>query len=160
MELSLILSGCGGGKIYLFLRRVTPMKSFFSIFVILLTVGFLFTTATIRAQEAASLKVADAAICKDVVDRTPVDAGTSFSASVGKLYCFTKITGAQEPTTVTHVWYFGETERARVSLAVGVASWRTNSSKKIQPHERGSWHVDVLGPGGELLKTLEFEITP
>ncbi|MBU4208227.1 MAG: DUF2914 domain-containing protein [Proteobacteria bacterium] len=137
------------------------MKSVFFAFLILLITVCLSPAATIEGQEAVSLKVADAVICKDVVDRTPVDAGSSFRASVGKLYCFTIITGAQKPTRITHVWYFGETQWAWVTLKVGsAASWRTWSSKVIQPHQAGLWHVDVLGPDSELLQTLEFEITP
>jgi hypothetical protein len=95
-----------------------------------------------------------------VVDRVPVGTGVDFIASVGRLYCFTRITGAKTPTTVTHVWYFGESERARVTLSVGSASWRTKSSKKIQPREIGSWRVDVVGPDGAILKTLLFAIAP
>jgi hypothetical protein len=79
---------------------------------------------------------------------------------VGKLYCFTKITGAQSPTHVTHVWSFDGTERARVELAVNAASWRTFSSKIIQAHELGAWRVEILDPEGSVLKTLEFEVTP
>ena len=112
------------------------------------------------AQQAASLEVAMGAICRDVVNRQPVDVGTSFESSVGKLYCLTKIIGSAGPTEITHVWYFGNTERARVDLDVNSATWRTYSSKIIQPHEIGAWHVDVLGPGGELLQTFEFTITP
>lgn len=136
------------------------MKSVFFAFMILLITVCLLPAATIEGQEAVSLKVADAVICKDVVDRTPVDTGNSFRASVGKLYCFTRITDAQEPTRITHVWYFGKMQWAWVTLKVGSASWRTYSSKVIQPHQAGLWHVDVLGPDGELLQTLEFEITP
>ena len=113
-----------------------------------------------QAQETAELVVSVAAICKDVIDHEPVDSGTSFPATVGKLYCFTKITGAQSPTQVTHVWLFDGTERARVDLAVGAASWRTFSSKIIQEHELGAWRVDVLDPEGNVLKTLEFAVTP
>ena len=40
-------------------------------------------------QETTVLEVESAAICEDVVDRDPVDAGDSFSVSVGKLFCFT-----------------------------------------------------------------------
>ena len=136
------------------------MKSVFFAFMILLITVCLLPAATIEGQEAVSLEVTDAVICKDVVDRTPVDAGNSFRASVGKLYCFTRITGAQEPTDITHAWYFGKTQWAWVTLEVGSASWRTYSSKVIQPHQAGLWHVDVLGPDGELLQTLEFEIVP
>jgi hypothetical protein len=135
------------------------VKRFFSIAVVLLTAVSLFPIATAEAQLAASLRVAEAVICTDVVDRGPVGAGTSFGSSVGQLYCFTKIEGAHEPTAVIHVWYFGNTERARVSLPVDSAVWRTKTSKKIQPHEIGPWHVDVLGPQGELLQTVGFEIT-
>jgi hypothetical protein len=78
---------------------------------------------------------------------------------VGKLYCFTKIVGARSPTQITHAWYFGDTEKARVNLKVGASSWRTHSSKTIRAHEVGQWRVAVLGPGGKALKSLEFKIT-
>jgi hypothetical protein len=114
----------------------------------------------INAQEKASVEVAMAAICTNVIDREPVGMGTSFDASTEKLYCFTKIVGALSPTDITHVWYFGDIERAEINLAVNSASWRTYSSKKIQFHEVGDWHVDVIGPEGQVLQTLEFKITP
>ena len=133
------------------------MKSFVCIFIVLVMSICIFTTA-IKSEAAGSLEVTDAAICEDVVDRAPVGASTSFSATVGKLYCFTKIVGAQTPTTVTHVWYFGETEKARIELKVGAASWRTKSSKIIRAHETGSWHVDVLDADGNVLRTLQFYV--
>ncbi|MBW1981591.1 MAG: DUF2914 domain-containing protein [Deltaproteobacteria bacterium] len=115
---------------------------------------------TVAAQSPSQLEVAVAAICRDVVNLEPVDSGTSFPVSTGKLYCFTKITGAQEPTQVTHVWYFDGTERARVVLEVRSSTWRTYSSKIIQPHELGAWKVEVLDANGTLLQTLQFEVTP
>lgn len=127
---------------------------------VMLTTLSLSQVATVWAQGTASLEVAVAAICRDVVNREPVSVGNSFEASVGKLYCFTKIVGAQEPIEISHVWYFGDTERAKISLSVRSASWRTQSSKKIQPHEVGDWHVDVVGPDGKVLQTLQFKITP
>jgi hypothetical protein len=95
-----------------------------------------------------------------VLDREPDGYGTSFPVSVGKLYCFTKVTGAQSPTQVTHVWFFDDNERARVDLGVKSSSWRTYSSKIIQPHEIGKWRVDVEDFAGNVLKTLEFEVAP
>ena len=107
---------------------------------------------------ADMLSVDTAVICEKIEDREPVSVGTSFPVSVERLYCYTKITGAQTPTEVTHVWYYGDTERARVNLSVRAASWRTYSSKAIQPHEVGAWRVEVLGPTGEILKTVRFEV--
>ena len=63
------------------------------------------------------------------------------------------------PTEVVHVWSYGDVERARVSLAVKAAAWRTYSSKVIQSHEIGPWRVDVLDTSGNLLETINFEIT-
>ena len=137
------------------------MKQFLSkpAVLIVLVATFLGLPVVAVAQEAPALEVAVAAICQDVVDREPVDAGVSFPASVGTLYCFTKITGAQNPTKISHVWYFGATERARVELDVNSDNWRTWSSKIIQAHEIGSWRVDVLNEAGTVLKELQFEIT-
>jgi len=127
--------------------------------VVVLTVTFLCLPLAAKAQQAPAVEVAVAAVCRDVIDREPVDAGISFTASVGTLYCFTKIAGAQSHTQITHVWYHGADERARVDLDVNSDGWRTWSSKIIQPHEVGSWRVDVLDSAGTVLKELQFEIT-
>jgi hypothetical protein len=111
-------------------------------------------------QEPSNLQVEVATISKDVIDRAPVEAGSSFPASVGKLFCFTKITGALPPTHVTHVWSFDGTERARVELEVNSASWRTYSSKIIENHEAGAWRVEVVDSAGNVLQTLNFAVTP
>ncbi len=135
------------------------MKRKFSRLLVLATLIMfsLYLGVTVRAQEA-SVEVAKGVICADVVDREPVDVGDEFETSVNRLYCFTQIIGVQEPIQITHVWYWGEIERSRVSLSVEASGWRTWTTKAIQAHETGDWHVDVLGPGDELLKTLNFTI--
>ena len=112
-----------------------------------------------NAQQAATLSVEDSTICTGVANREAVDPGDSFPVSVGRLYCFSKIAGIQEATEIVHVWYYGETERARVSLGVNPPAWRTYSSKIIQAHEIGSWRVEILDASGNLLETLKFETT-
>lgn len=111
------------------------------------------------AAKPADLEITRAAICRQVVEREPVDAGTSFESLVEKLSCFTHVTGAQGPAEIYHVWYFAEAERAVVKLKVNSVSWRTYSTKIIQPHEIGDWRVDVLGMEGDLLKAVHFKIT-
>jgi hypothetical protein len=119
----------------------------------------LYQPVTINAQDTASIEVIIAVICRDVVDREPMDIGDSFKATVGRLYCFTKIISTHSPIEITHVWYFGNTERAKVNLSVNSNSWRTYSSKIIRTLEIGDWHVDVLSPDGEVLQSLQFKIT-
>ena len=77
-----------------------------------------FFTPSVLSQSADTLDVEDAVICRNVVDRKAVNSGTSFSSSVGKLYCYNKILGAKTKTHVTHVWYHGNVERARITLPV------------------------------------------
>lgn len=113
-----------------------------------------------HAQQAGALSVESASICTGVANREAVDAGTSFAVSIGRLYCFSKIAGIQESTDIVHVWYYGETERARISLGVNPPAWRTLSSKIIQAHEIGAWRVEILDASGNLLETLKFETTP
>jgi hypothetical protein len=133
------------------------MVSFSGVMACLISLSLLIPAA--GAQQANKVQVVAAAICKDVVEREAVDVGTQFSNSVSRLYCFTKAVSSEIPTEVVHVWRYGDVERARVSLAVKAANWRTYSSKAIQSHEIGPWRVDVLDTSGNLLETINFEIT-
>lgn len=134
-------------------------KLFFSIFTVSLAI-VLFTLPTVSsAQQATQLDVDVAVICEDVNNLEPIGAAESFPISIGELNCFTRIIGAHEPTTVTHVWYFGMTERARIDLVIKGSQWRTYSSKKIQAHEVGSWRVEVIDTEGTVLKVVQFLTT-
>jgi hypothetical protein len=104
------------------------------------------------------LAVDEAVICKAVVDRMPQDQGETFPADVGHVYCFCRISGASEATTITHVWKKGETEMAAVELSVGASPWRTWSSKTIDPGWTGAWAVEIKDAEGNVLKTLNFVI--
>jgi hypothetical protein len=131
--------------------------SFSGVMVLLISLCLLIPAA--GAQETNKVQIVAAAICKDVVDREAVDVGTQFPNSVSRLYCFTKAVSTEIPTEIVHVWRYGDVERARVSLAVRAATWRTYSSKAIQSYEIGPWRVDVLDTSGNLLETINFEIT-
>jgi hypothetical protein len=136
------------------------MKTMFSFTgAIVIIISMCLLIPAVEAQGSNTLEVAAAAICKNVVEREAVDVANRFSTSVPRLYCFTKIVGASQPTEVVHVWSYGDVERARISLAVNAATWRTYSSKAIQAHEIGTWRVDVLDTSGNLLETINFEVT-
>ena len=111
-----------------------------------------------RSISATKIKVVEAAICRGIQDRTPIDAGESFIAGVPKLYCFTKLESASIPTSSTHVWYYGTREMARVTLPVNFHTWRTYSSITFYQDWPGEWNVAVLAPTNEILKVLTFII--
>ena len=131
--------------------------SFFRVVICLVCLSVLIPAA--GARQTGKLDVVASAICEGVEDREAVNVGTRFASSTQRLFCFTKIVGAESPTEVVHVWRYGDIERARVSLAVDTGNWRTYSSKAIQAHEIGAWRVDVLDTSGNLLETINFEIT-
>jgi len=111
-----------------------------------------------RAQNSDSLVVDDAAVCRGVRNRQAVEPGTHFPATIGTLFCFSRIVGAKTATRITHVWYYGNVERARITLPVKSAYWRTYSTKTIRPDESGVWHIDILDPSGNRLEALNFNI--
>ena len=112
------------------------------------------------AAQESGLAVEKMVFCTGVEERAPVGENTQFFEEADRIYCFTRIVGAADTLQVTHVWYYGDEEKARVPLTVRSASWRTWSSKKMMPDWTGAWRVDVLGPGGEALMSREFVYKP
>lgn len=105
---------------------------------------------------AADLRVADGTITSAIKDQMPVDQIKSYSADYGKLYCFTRIVGAQEDTDVTHVWYYQDDELARVTLPIRSSDWRTYSSKRFLPEWVGEWRVVILDGKQNEIATIPF----
>ncbi len=116
------------------------------------------TTVSAQEQMAAQPGVAESAIATQVADRQPVDNVTSVPADVGRVYCWTRIVGAQGEVEVVHVWYHGDMEMARVPLRVGSDNWRTWSSKNIEPSWTGQWRVDVEAPDGTVIQSMSFTV--
>lgn len=103
---------------------------------------------------------AELVIGTDVSDREPVGAGTSFTADVGQLVAWTRVTGA-ESTTIEHVWRFpdGEVE-AVVPLQIGGSPWRTWSTKVIPPEWAGDWTVEVRDEAGNVISSANITVGP
>ncbi|PLX94208.1 MAG: DUF2914 domain-containing protein [Desulfuromonas sp.] len=107
---------------------------------------------------AAGLSVAEGVITTQVVDHAPIDELESYPAQLGKLFCFTRIIGAEGETTVTHVWFYQDQEMARIDLPVRSPSWRTYSSKNILPQWAGDWKVQVLDDAGLEIGVIPFKL--
>lgn len=107
-----------------------------------------------------SIAVEEAIICRGVINKTPLGTGETFAASVGRLYCFTKIASRKNHTKISHIWYFGDQKRAKIQLPIKSSTWRTYSSKRIQDHEIGQWHVDIVASSGKVIHTVRFKTTP
>lgn len=93
-----------------------------------------------------------------IEDRQVIGIDTAFVDNVQQIYCYTRITGATDSASVTHVWYYKDEEKARIRLDVGSGEWRTWSSKRITQNWKGPWRVMVLGENGEVLSNKMFKV--
>jgi len=114
-------------------------------------------TTPAAAQKQPALVLEQIQFYTAVEDRQPSGVGTVFPEDLDKLYCFTKIGGAQGTTYVYHVWYFGDKEIARVKLPVRSKSWRTWSSKNLHMG-LGYGYVEIVSESGDILGRAEFKI--
>jgi len=120
---------------------------------VLLTLLFLLLLSSIAT---ADIRVEDATITTAIENQMPVDKIEVYPADYGKLFCFTRIVGAEQETEVTHVWYYQDDELARVTLPIGSSDWRTYSSKRFLPQWAGQWRVVILAEDGSELATVPF----
>ncbi|MGD9141496.1 MAG: DUF2914 domain-containing protein [bacterium] len=125
-------------------------------FVFFVPVLAAFILAGACAGSEEGVKVAEIELCAAVRDRTPVGAAESFPSDIAQVYCFTRIVGAQDTTSVQHVWYYGEREMGRVDLSVRSASWRTWSTKRMAPDWKGTWRVEVVHGDTTVIASKEF----
>jgi len=112
------------------------------------------------AAGAQDINIQEMVFCRSIEEREPVDPDSLFTDTVGQVYCFTRVTGAADTTTIYHVWFHEDEEMARVELAVGSSPWRTWSSKQILESWDGIWRVDIILPEGRLLRSKEFLVKP
>jgi len=128
---------------------------------ILVVAAVLIAAAAVSASaQESGLSVEKMIFCTGIEDRLPIGENTQFFESAERIYCYTRINGAADTLQVTHVWFYGDVEKARVDLTVKSASWRTWSSKKMLPAWSGAWRVDILGPDEKVLLSREFVYKP
>jgi len=110
------------------------------------------------AQDQEGIKVENAVICTSVEDRQPVGVGSVFNADIGRLYCFTKLTSQTDTAEISHVWFLGDTQMAKIDLPIRAKTWRTWSSKRILLDWVGDWRVEIQDSEGNVLYEIFFVI--
>jgi hypothetical protein len=110
------------------------------------------------SQDSPNLTVDQMEICTGIEDRQPAGSDTSFVKTVGQLYCFVKVSGQSDSTSISHVWFYDGKEMAKVDLSIKGKIWRTWSSKRIIEEWVGNWKVEVTSNTGDILMTKEFTI--
>jgi len=130
------------------------MKTLLSLLICLLLIPS-FAAAQEASSEAAGLNVEKAVAATAVEDREPVGEATEFDASVGKVYCWTKILAETTPTTLKHVWFADDQQVFEIILDIKYPSTRTWSVKTIRA---GSWRVEITDDAGNVLSAVGFTV--
>ena len=125
---------------------------------LLLSFLFLAPSAMAQGTETQTLGISEAAIATAIEDLVPQGVSETFQSDVGKLYAFTRVSGAEGEEIIKHMWFYKDKLMTEIQLSVKSASWRTYSSKKILPQWTGQWKVEILDEDGRVLKTLQFMI--
>ncbi len=102
------------------------------------------------------MQVEQVVICQDVVQRTPIGIADVFSKDSGHLFCFTRVLGGSLDSMIIHNWYYKGNLQASVRLPVRSASWRTWSTKGLDPDMIGEWMVEILSEDGTPLHSIIF----
>ncbi len=107
------------------------------------------------APARESIRIQRMAVGTAIDNQEISGAGSDFKASVGKVYCWNKVTTKAPPTRFKHVWYADGHQEASITLEVQYPTVRTWSTKSIWP---GSWKVDAVDESGTVLSSVEFKV--
>ncbi|MFH1282818.1 MAG: DUF2914 domain-containing protein [bacterium] len=94
-----------------------------------------------------------------IEEREVVGESEIFDLNVSnKVYCWSCVKGAEEPTKILHKWYYGDNMISEISLNIAYPRHRTWSYKTITPDMAGAWKVEVIDNEGNLLGVKAFSV--
>lgn len=103
--------------------------------------------------------VARSAFAENIVKREPEDVLgyyiRAFPKKAKRVFFFNHVIG-MEGQTISHRWEYEGNVEATVKLYIGSDSYRTKSSKFLEPGKRGRWEVVVLNSDGEQIHSDSF----
>lgn len=137
-------------------KGVKMRREFHLLFFI--SVLFFLCSVSLSAQVKPDLEVTEIFLGTGVENREAIGVDTIFSADVGKLYCWTKITGATTETQISHNWYYQDQEVVKIDIMVKYPSYRCWSIKTIYPEMKGNWRVDIVDAEGDTIGSISFTV--
>lgn len=120
-----------------------------------LALSLIAATVSVKAAGEKPITVEKIVAATGVENRDAVGENTGFEASVGKVYCWTKVTSKTPPANIKHVWYVDEKKVFEQPLELKSPSARTWSCKTVKA---GKWKVEVTDDAGAVLSSVEFTV--
>jgi len=96
-------------------------------------------------------------IAPRVINNEPIGtiSDIKFDNNIAAVFAFTEVTDLKD-TSLYYYWSLNGEAVTRVRVDVGGKSWRTYSSKIIQPQMRGEWTVEMKNKHGDTLAISRF----
>lgn len=98
-----------------------------------------------------------AAIATSVENLIPIGVSEKFPSAVGRLYCYSKIVGA-EGKNIKHVWYLNEKKVREIAIPIMSKSYRTYTLLTLGKETKGKGRVDITTEDGKVLKSVDFAL--
>lgn len=112
-------------------------------------------TETLVVQD--TLFVIDFLLCRDVVEREPVDIVQSYTMDDGRAWAFARLHNSEGMMDVTFRWFYEDNEYFIMDSKIGESpNWRTYSSVTLQP---GVWRVEILDESENILREIRFYVS-
>jgi len=86
------------------------------------------------------------------------DEASTFPADVGVVFCRVAMIDSDRPQSLAVVWYREDEEVARQKMRLTSEQSSGAVSLKIPAARAGSWRVEVVGEGDQLLTVLPFVV--
>lgn len=110
-------------------------------------------------EKESTLNIKQMSICKNIINRKPIQSGKTFSTTVDSLFCYTLLSNTGGKQHLTHIWEYDNKVMSKIRYSVKHSSnWRSWTRKTILPHQTGLWSVSVEDTSGAIIKKIQFNI--
>lgn len=134
---------------------------------LLMVLGWVLNVNTVHASTYSSdteftssqdtLYIIDFLLCRDVVEREPIDIVQSYTLDDERAWAFARIFNNSGLHDVHFRWFFEDDLYFEMASRVGDSpNWRTYSSVTLQP---GTWRVEIYNDYGVLLREIRFHVS-
>ena len=103
--------------------------------------------------------VTSATFTSGIADGAPIDYRQQFDTNTPVVYYYTEVVGLGGQK-VTHRWKLEGKVIQEITLPVKSERHGVWSMNKMQPQRTGNWMVEVVNPGGEVIKRDNFAYSP
>lgn len=121
------------------------------------------TASAQSADDDATLSLNRLELAREIVDREPQDTEAPYLADGERLYVFIDVHNPDGPEReLSVVWHHLDREWQHTQTIEAGQSrrWRTWVTHRLSERTVGQWEVEVLGPDGQLLGSLDFVVEP